>query len=73
MTIVLAILQLLLWLLVIPFLVGGLCNFMLPEIRRTIGITFILGDLAYLYDNRSSYTAAAAVAAGDALFGGGTL
>ncbi len=48
MTIVLAILQLLLWLLVIPFLVGVLFNFILPEIRRTIGITFILGYLVYM-------------------------
>ena len=48
MSIVVAILQLILWLLVIPFLVGVLFNFILPEIRRTIGITFILGYLAYM-------------------------
>ena len=48
MTIVLSILQLILWLLVVPFMVGVLFNFILPEMRRTVGITFILGYLVYM-------------------------
>ena len=48
MTIVLSVLQLILWLLVVPFLVGLLFNFILPEMRRTVGITFILGYLIYM-------------------------
>ena len=48
MTVVLSILQLILWLLVVPFMVGILFNFILPEMRRTVGITFILGYLIYM-------------------------
>lgn len=36
---------LVLWLLIIPFLIGILFNFILPTVRRTVGITFILGYL----------------------------
>ncbi|WP_026652337.1 DUF6077 domain-containing protein [Butyrivibrio proteoclasticus] len=38
---------LVLWLLIIPFLIGILFNFILPVVRRTVGITFILGYLVY--------------------------
>ena len=48
MTVVLSVLQLILWLLVVPFMVGILFNFILPEMRRTVGITFILGYLIYM-------------------------
>ncbi len=48
MSIVLSVLQLILWLLVVPFCVGLLFNFILPVIRRTVGITFILGFLVYM-------------------------
>lgn len=40
--------RLLLWLIIIPFCVGLLVNFILPRSRRTIGITFILGYLVYM-------------------------
>ena len=39
---------LLLWLLIMPFCVGLLVNFILPRSRRTVGITFILGYLVYM-------------------------
>ena len=48
MGVVISILQLLLWLLVVPFCIGLLFNFILPEFRRTVGITFILGYLVYM-------------------------
>ena len=48
MGVVISILQLLLWLLVVPFSIGLLFNFILPEFRRTVGITFILGYLVYM-------------------------
>lgn len=48
MTYVISFLQLLVWLLVVPFCIGLLFNFILPEIRRTVGITFILGFLVYM-------------------------
>ncbi len=40
--------SLLLWLIIVPFCVGLLVNFILPRSRRTIGITFILGYLVYM-------------------------
>ncbi len=43
-----AVLGLLLWVLITPFCVGLLINFILPRARRTIGITFILGYLVYM-------------------------
>ena len=43
-----AVLSLLLWVLITPFCVGLLVNFILPRARRTIGITFILGYLVYM-------------------------
>ncbi|RKM57843.1 hypothetical protein D6855_12395 [Butyrivibrio sp. CB08] len=43
-----AIPSLILWLLLVPFCVGMLVNFILPRARRTIGITFILGYLVYM-------------------------
>ncbi len=48
MTVVVSVLQLLVWLLVVPFMVGVLFNFILPEMRRTVGITYILGYLIYM-------------------------
>ncbi|WP_022779686.1 DUF6077 domain-containing protein [Butyrivibrio sp. AE3009] len=38
---------LILWLLIVPMLIGILLNGILPIFRRTVGITFILGYLAY--------------------------
>lgn len=35
------------WLLIVPMLIGILFNGILPVFRRTVGITFILGYLAY--------------------------
>ncbi len=43
----LAILKLILWLLIVPMGIGILCNGILPLVRRTIGITFLLGYLVY--------------------------
>ena len=37
-----------LWVLVVPFCIGILFNFILPRHRRTIGITYILGFLSYM-------------------------
>lgn len=37
-----------LWVLVVPFCIGLLLNFILPRHRRTIGITYILGFLSYM-------------------------
>lgn len=39
---------LLLWMIIVPFCVGLLVNFILPRSRRTVGITFILGYLVYM-------------------------
>ncbi len=47
MLVVWSIIKLLIWLLVIPFLIGVLVNGILPVVRRTIGITFILGYMVY--------------------------
>lgn len=41
------IIKLILWLVVVPFFIGILCNGILPLVRRTIGISFILGYLVY--------------------------
>lgn len=40
--------SLILWMVIVPFCVGMLFNFILPRGRRTIGITFILGYLVYM-------------------------
>ena len=40
--------SLLLWMIIVPFCVGLLVNFILPRSRRTVGITFILGYLVYM-------------------------
>ncbi len=40
--------SLILWLIIVPFCVGLLVNFILPRSRRTVGITFILGYLVYM-------------------------
>ncbi|MBE5823684.1 MAG: hypothetical protein E7308_06400 [Butyrivibrio sp.] len=40
--------SLVLWMLIVPFCVGLLVNFILPRSRRTVGITFILGYLVYM-------------------------
>lgn len=37
-----------LWMIIVPFCVGMLANFILPRARRTVGITFILGYLVYM-------------------------
>ncbi|SFC77585.1 DUF6077 domain-containing protein [Butyrivibrio sp. YAB3001] len=42
-----AILIIALWMFIIPFLIGILVNGMLPTVRRTVGITFILGYMVY--------------------------
>ncbi len=42
-----AIIKLLIWIFVIPFLIGVLFNGILPVVRRTVGITFILGYMVY--------------------------
>ena len=47
MTACLAVLKLVLFLFVIPFLIGVLVNGMLPVVRRTVGITAILGYMVY--------------------------
>ncbi len=38
---------LIVWLLIVPMLIGILLNGILPVFRRTVGITFLLGYLAY--------------------------
>lgn len=48
MNIVLTALSLVLWLILVPFLIGLAFNFILPRPRRTAGITFILGFLMYM-------------------------
>ena len=48
MSVIISAMQLILWLLVVPFCVGILFNFILPELRRTVGITFLLGYLVYM-------------------------
>ncbi len=45
--IIAGILKLILWLLVVPMSIGILFNGILPLVRRTIGISFILGYLIY--------------------------
>ena len=45
--IVAEVLKLILWLLVVPMFIGILFNGILPLVRRTIGITFLLGYLVY--------------------------
>ena len=35
------------WMLIVPFLIGQLFNFILPEGKKTLGTTFILGILIY--------------------------
>lgn len=47
LTIVWAVIKLIIFLLVIPFLIGVLVNGMLPVVRRTVGITAILGYMVY--------------------------
>nr|WP_297706546.1 DUF6077 domain-containing protein [uncultured Butyrivibrio sp.] len=42
-----SILKIIIWLFVIPFFIGVLFNGVLPVVRRTIGITFILGYMVY--------------------------
>ena len=44
----LMILKLAFWILLMPFFIGLLFNFILPRPRRTVGITFILGFLVYI-------------------------
>lgn len=48
MSVVVAILALLLWVLLVPMCIGLAFNFILPRARRTIGITFVLGFLVYM-------------------------
>ncbi|MBE5825016.1 MAG: hypothetical protein E7307_00120 [Butyrivibrio sp.] len=48
MSIVVAALSLVLWLVLVPFFIGLAFNFILPRPRRTAGITFILGFLMYM-------------------------
>ena len=48
MQFVLSVIMLIFWLVIAPFLIGVLCNFILPKDRRTPGITFILGFLVYM-------------------------
>ena len=48
MTYLLAVPSLVLWLLLVPMLIGIGANFILPRERRTVGITFILGFLVYI-------------------------
>lgn len=48
MSYLLAFLQLLLWLIIVPFFIGLAFNFILPRPRRSAGITFILGFLIYM-------------------------
>ncbi len=40
--------SLIFWMVIIPFCVGLLFNFILPRARRTVGITFIVGFLVYM-------------------------
>ncbi len=46
--IVVSVLQILLWVLVVPMCTGLAFNFILPRARRSVGITFILGFLVYM-------------------------
>ena len=43
-----SVVRLIYWMLVVPYLIGQLFNFILPEGKKTIGITFILGFLIYI-------------------------
>ena len=45
--IILSIIKLIWWLLLVPFFIGVLFNGSLPLVRRTFGITFLLGYLIY--------------------------
>ncbi len=45
--IILSLIKLIWWLLLVPFLIGILFNGILPLVRRTFGITFLLGYLMY--------------------------
>ena len=45
--IILSIIKLIWWLLLVPFFIGVLFNGVLPLVRRTFGITFLLGYLIY--------------------------
>ncbi len=45
--IILSLLKLIWWLLLVPFFIGVLFNGILPLVRRTFGITFLLGYLVY--------------------------
>ena len=47
MATVVGVLKLILWLLIVPMGIGILFNGILPLVRRTIGITFLLGYLVY--------------------------
>ncbi len=43
----LSLLKLILWLFIVPFSLGLLINDILPTVRRTVGITFLLGYMVY--------------------------
>ncbi|MBO4912095.1 MAG: hypothetical protein J5504_05150 [Butyrivibrio sp.] len=43
-----SVVRLIYWMLVVPYLIGQLFNFILPEEKKTLGTTFILGLLVYL-------------------------
>lgn len=47
LAIVWSVMKLILFLLVVPFFIGVLVNGMLPVVRRTVGITMILGYMVY--------------------------
>lgn len=43
-----SVVRLIYWMLIVPFLIGQLFNFILPEEKKTLGTTFVLGLLVYL-------------------------
>lgn len=45
--VIFSLIKLILWLFIIPFFIGLLVNGILPIVRRTVGITFLLGYMTY--------------------------
>ena len=43
-----SVVRLIYWMLIVPYLIGQLFNFILPEEKKTVGMTFVLGFLIYI-------------------------
>ena len=42
-----SVVRLIYWMLIVPYLIGQVFNFILPKERKTVGTTFVLGLLIY--------------------------